>query len=230
MPLYRNGAIPEIGHAAAAHKAVHIVSANVHTANSHYTKALSVIATQNPDIIALTETDTRWIENIAFLEKTYVHSLKHPRPDNFGMAVYSKMPFQAEIVDTGDYKLPMAVLDFADFRLIVAHPIHPVSPNNLHENKRYIEAIAQYATDSEKPVIVAGDLNSTLWGNAITPLFNADLISLNPSGIAYTWPSHLPFLAMQIDHFFVRGVKAADFKVLPNIGSDHYPIQATVAF
>jgi endonuclease/exonuclease/phosphatase (EEP) superfamily protein YafD len=38
----------------------------------------------------------------------------------------------------------------------------------------------------------------------------------------------LPVLAVQIDHFFAKGIKNADFKVLPSIGSDHYPIQAII--
>jgi endonuclease/exonuclease/phosphatase (EEP) superfamily protein YafD len=133
------------------------------------------------------------------------------------------------MLSVGDYELPLAVLDFKEFRLIVAHPIPPISADNMLENKIYLETIAQNSINDDKAVIIAGDLNSTLWGDALTPLMHINLKRINPSGVAYTWPAQIPLFAMQIDHFFAKNIKAANFKVLGNIGSDHYPIQATIA-
>lgn len=227
IPLYQSRGISEISDFDDRQK-VKIVSANVFKNNNQYKNAIDVFTQESPDIIALTETDEIWIKNFNAVEDTYKYSIKHPRTDNFGLAVYSKLPFQAKMLDLGEYHLPLAVLDFKNFRLIIAHPIPPISRNNLHENKLYLEAIAENAQNQRKPVIIAGDLNSTLWGEALKPLFDVGLKRINTTGVAYTWPTQMPLIAMQIDHFFAKGITEADFKVLSNIGSDHYPILTTV--
>jgi len=227
IPLYQSAGISEISDFDARQK-VKIASANVFTANKQHQNAIDVITHEAPDVIVLTETNERWVKNFNAVEDVYKHSIKHPRADNFGMAIYSKLPFQAKILDIGDYHLPLAVLDFENFRLIVAHPIPPMSRNNMRENKLYLEAIAQNANNQNKPVIISGDLNSTLWGEAVKPLFDAGLKRINSIGVAYTWPTQMPLFAMQIDHFLAKGIAEADFKVLSNIGSDHYPIVTTI--
>lgn len=229
MRLYETSGVQRIDTSSnSSRKQITIVSANVYAPNNNYKQALDVITQENPDIIVLTETDEHWIENVSSLENTYPYSLKHPRSDFFGMAIYSKIPFQPQMISVGDFDLPLAVLDFKDFRLIVAHPIPPISEDCMFENKSYLKAVAQNSTSDERPVILAGDLNSTLWGDALKPLMQANLKRINPLGIAYTWPTQFPLFAMQIDHFFAKNIKAANFKVLGNIGSDHYPIQATI--
>jgi endonuclease/exonuclease/phosphatase (EEP) superfamily protein YafD len=227
IPLYQSGGISQISDFDGRQK-IRIVSSNVFKHNTQYQNTINVITHETPDIIALTETDDRWIKNFNAVKGTFKHSINYPRSDNFGMAVYSKLPFQAKIQSIGDYHLPLVVLDFENFRLIVAHPMPPISHNNLRENRIYLKAIAQNAINQKKPVIIAGDLNSTLWGEAVKPLFDAGLKRINSAGVAYTWPTQIPLFAMQIDHFFAKGISEADFKVLSNIGSDHYPIMTTV--
>jgi endonuclease/exonuclease/phosphatase (EEP) superfamily protein YafD len=227
MPIYQSSGISDIS--SQNSEQVRIVSANVYTANTQRQRAIDVITRENPDIIALTETDGRWVNHFSSIEDVYPHTLKHPRPDNFGIAVYSKLHFKAEILIIGDYRLPLAVLDFERFRLIVAHPIPPLSLNNMQENKLYLEVIAQNLRLANKPTIIAGDLNTTLWGEAIGPLVDAGFKRINPTGIAYTWPTQNPLFAMQIDHFFATGIEEANFRVLADIGSDHYPIQAVIS-
>ena len=209
---------------------VKIVSSNVYTANTNYQRAIEVTTKADPDIIAFTEMDARWIENVASLKKTYPHTLKHPRSDNFGIAVYSKLPFKPEIYPIGKLELPLAVLEFEHFTLIVAHPIPPTTKENLAENITYMHAIAERSSKSGKPVVLAGDLNTTIWGGAIQPLVGAGLKRVNRLGFAFTWPVQIPFLALQIDHFFARNVASADFKVREDIGSDHFPIEASFNF
>lgn len=227
-PLYKTNGIKGIIGKQNKSETINIISSNVYTANNNYKTAIDLFYSNNPDLIVLTETDENWIKNLIPLEGRYQYRLAHPRSDNFGMAIYSRLPFDAKIIEIGNYKLPLAILDFEKFRLILAHPIPPISFESFEENKLYINAIAEYSKMSKKPVIIAGDLNATLWGGAIKPLIAADLKRINLYGIAYTWPTHFSLLAMQIDHFFARGIKEANFKVLPSIGSDHFPIQAIV--
>ena len=57
MPIYQSKGISDIS--SQNSEQVRIVSANVYTANTQRQRAIDVITRENPDIIALTETDGR---------------------------------------------------------------------------------------------------------------------------------------------------------------------------
>jgi endonuclease/exonuclease/phosphatase (EEP) superfamily protein YafD len=212
-------------------KNIKIISANVLYSNTDYKKAIDVITKENPDIIALIEPTETWIEKFDALKKKYTYSMKKIKANHLGLAVYSKLPFKKEqFIDIGNYDSTIAYVEFDRFNLIVVHPIPPVTYDTFQDNKNYIQTVAQYVENTKKSVIVTGDFNNTLWSEPTKELYNVGLRRINPYGIAYTWPVQVPFLALQIDHFFSKGIKQADFKILPNIGSDHYPIQTIVNF
>lgn len=203
-----------------------VTFANVLKKNPQHEKTLSVITRENPDIIALAEVDEKWLSHFDGLSN-YSHKLRYPKTNNFGLAVYSKLPFESEVIEIGHYKTPLAILTFQHFDFVVAHPVPPLTMERMRENSLYIEEIAALVSASQKPFIVAGDLNSTLWSKMIKPLFDAGLQRIGV--FAYTWPAQNPLLALQIDHILVRGIPYANLKTLDAIGSDHFPIQATLA-
>lgn len=226
--LYQTSGIGSLGgqHVSAN---VKIISANVLTRNDRYSAVLAMVEREKSDIVVLTETNSAWLKNLEPLKRDYPHRLMHPREDNFGLAVYSRLPFRADVHTIGDGKLPLAELDFEAFKLLAAHPVPPVAEKNAVANALYLQEIAKISHASHQPVIVAGDLNATLWSPSLRPLYASGLKRINPAGVAYTWPAQSFWLALQIDHFFAKGIKAADFKVLDGIGSDHFPIQAEIA-
>ena len=96
---------------------------------------------------------------------------------------------------------------------------------------RLIEEMAPKGT----PIILGGDMNSTLDSPIFKPLEDQQLLSardiapVSDSGITYNgWGDS----GAQIDHFFVRGIDVKQFSVLredygvPYV-SDHYPISIT---
>ncbi len=208
---------------------VSIVSANVLGANTDYQAVRDMVARENPDVLVFSEVTDAWVENFKFGEQ-YAYSIKFPRADNFGMAAYSKRPFEGEVKIVTNGKVPMIIMNFNEFTVIGVHPVPPVSISYMSENRSYIEEAAYIGMKSKNPVIVTGDFNATLWSSAMKPLIDAGFDRINPLGFAYTWPRNKPFLALQIDHFMAKNIKAADFGVLPSVGSDHYPIRADIAF
>lgn len=207
---------------------VKIISSNVLSSNTNYQAILQLAHDENPDILVLTEPSFEWDKALEPLEKNYPYSIRRPNSDNFGVSIYAKRPFKADTIYTGALELPILIADFDNFRLIAAHPIPPLSPDRALDNHIYIEKIAELVRQSTLPVIVAGDLNSTLWSSSIKPLITVGMKRINPAGIAYTWPTNFFPFAIQIDHFFAKGIDRAKFSVLSNIGSDHFPIQTVV--
>lgn len=226
LKLYQTGGIEPLHEDEKA--SFSIVSANVLTSNENSELLLNLIDKENPDLVILSEVNSRWIEALKPLEERYEYTLKHPRPDNFGIAAYSKRSFKGEIAVSGDAELPVAVLQYDDIIVIGAHPLPPISNRNMSENRIYLSDIAFLAKSFQKPIVVAGDLNATLWSATLSPLIDAGFDRINPLGIAYTWPKGNILYALQIDHFFAKNIKAANFKKLPSVDSDHYPIRADI--
>lgn len=212
--------------AAVSKPEVTILAANVLTSNRHYADLLTTIAAQQPDVVVLTEVDAAWCEAMAALKAEYTYAITIPRPDNFGMAIYSKQSFDGHNYPAGRYALPMIAAEFDGFVLLAAHPLPPMSADNVHDLRDYLADVATHIRGSAKPLVLAGDLNATLWGDTMRPLQGLGLQRTNETPFAWTWPSIAPPLAIQIDHIFVRGMGVGAFSVLPGIGSDHFPIMA----
>jgi endonuclease/exonuclease/phosphatase family metal-dependent hydrolase len=69
--------------------------------------------------------------------------------------------------------------------------------------------------------IVAGDFNC--WGPPVTAI----LTGWRRAHTGATWPAHRPH--SQLDHILVsRTVEVVDGEVLPDVGSDHRPVRATL--
>jgi endonuclease/exonuclease/phosphatase (EEP) superfamily protein YafD len=206
-----------------------VIAFNVLTSNTRYTDVISMIEKENADVVIFFEVDQIWAEQLSALEGMYAHSLKHPRPDNFGIIAFSKKPFAGDVQHFDGKGVPALFMTLDDIVIIGAHPVPPVIKSSMEKNRTYLMNIADMVDkNSQKPVLIAGDLNATLWSAAITPLIDAGFMRVNSYGFAYTWPQNNPALALQIDHFFGRNVVAADFRTLPSTGSDHSPIRADI--
>lgn len=75
-----------------AQSSIKISLVNVKTENTSYEKLNKLMENENPDIILLEEINTTWLENIGYIRKNYSYKIEHPRDDNFGIALYSKIP------------------------------------------------------------------------------------------------------------------------------------------
>lgn len=206
-----------------------VIAFNVLTSNTRYADVISMIEKEDADAVLFFEVDQSWAEQLSPLEEIYAHSIKHPRPDNFGIIAFSKKPFTGNVEYFNGKGVPALLMVFDDIVIIGAHPVPPVVKSSMEKNRAYLTKVANLIDQtSEKPVLLAGDLNATLWSAAITPLIDAGFMRVNSYGLAYTWPQNNPALALQIDHFFGRNIVAADFRTLPSAGSDHSPIRADI--
>ena len=81
---------------------------NVQTHNKNYDKVLLEIEQNSPDIILLQEVDDLWLFEIRSLKEKYPYSIEHERFDNFGVALYSKIPLKDAVIEYWtDYEVPV---------------------------------------------------------------------------------------------------------------------------
>ena len=208
---------------------VSIVFSNVLCDNRHYERVIALAAAQDADIFTAAETTPDWVDHLSALDQRYPY---HLAPDNlgvFGVALYAKRPFSGEVITAGERGMHLLRADFGDYVVYVAHPMPPANVPLSEDNRVYIQTLSMRIATETKPVIVAGDFNATLWSNNLSPLIRDRLQWPLGSGMAYTWPTGNPALAIQIDQVLTKGAVAGRYRVLGDVGSDHFPVRADLA-
>lgn len=208
---------------------VSVVFANVLCDNRHYDRVTAMVRAEAPDLFVASETTPAWIAHLDTLGDRYPYRF-HAGPGVFGIAAYARRPFTARVFRIGRRHLPLGRLEFADMVVLVAHPQPPARRGLAAENRAYLAALARLAQTSTKPVILAGDLNATLWSHSLAPLLDIGMQWPAGSGLRYSWPVGRPYLMIQIDHILTRGAVAGSLRVLPDVGSDHFPVRADLVF
>lgn len=210
----------------ASGRPVSLVVANVLCDNKQHDRVVALVREQQSDLFAAVETTPEWVASLDRLTDQYPHSFAPTTLGVFGVALYARRPFSPTLLSIGRRQLPLLRADFGDLVVYVAHPMPPANARLAADNREYIEALAERVGAETGPVIVAGDLNTTLWSSNIKPLLRHPMQWPANSGLAYTWPASRPWLAIQIDQVLTRGMRAGSYQTLGDIGSDHYPIRA----
>ena len=209
---------------------VSLVFANVLCDNRQFDRVVRLALDQNADLFAAAETTGDWVDHLDALHDLYPFHVAPKTLGPFGIALYAKRPFTADIVPTGSRGMQLLRAEFADRVVYVVHTMPPANPTLSADNRAYIETLAARLAMETKPVIVAGDFNSTLWSHNLAPLIRARLQWPSGSGMTHSWPTQRPLLAIQIDQILTKGAKAGSYRTLDDVGSDHYPVRADLEF
>lgn len=209
--------------------------ANVGPWNREYARLIDLVASVDPDIIGLAEIDRSWTEALAPLASRYPYRLEVPRPDAFGLGLFSRYPMSdtstASVAEMGIPTIRATIeTPTGPWRVAVAHPAVPAHGAAFAARNRLLAFLPEWARRDTTPAIVLADLNATVWSPFVRDMA---LRGLRPasSGLRplYTWPTFFPPLGLGLDHCLVWNAIPRSFSVLPSIGSDHFPIACRVA-
>lgn len=217
-----------------AGRRIRLLSANVHTGNRNAAPFLELIQRADPDLILAMEVDSRWIRELSGLKARYPHFHEHARPDNFGIAIYSRIPLDPlDEIELADSEVPTLLarltIDGRSMAFIGTHPLPPISRDYAGLRNRQLAALGELAAReaAKGPVVLAGDLNTTSWSPIFTDLLKASGLqdSRQGRGIQASWPTTSPLIRIPIDHVLVSPDVAIHDRRLGNpIGSDHRPV------
>ncbi|MBV7257908.1 endonuclease/exonuclease/phosphatase family protein [Pacificimonas sp. WHA3] len=220
-----------------ADQQVTILMVNVLQTNRDTAPLLALLAERDPDIILAVETDRFWTDALAPATAAYPHQRLHPLDNTYGMALYSRMPVGAMSTrfmvepDIPSIAADVTLPGGAAFRLFAIHPRPPIPGKDSGPRDAELVLTARDVARSPLPAIVAGDLNDVAWSDT-TRLFQELSGTLDPRigrGYFATYNAKVPLARWPLDHiFFTPEFGLVSFERLGKIGSDHFPVTATL--
>jgi endonuclease/exonuclease/phosphatase (EEP) superfamily protein YafD len=232
LPLYFP---PETAAIAAPERSLRLLLSNVLTANTQRAALIDLARAERPDLLILQEVSAEWLKDLDVLRDQLPHSIAEPRDDNFGIAVYSRIPFvEAKIVAPLDATLPGILakvnLNGQTVSILTTHTVPPTGGHELFllRNAQLREA-AKTMRQLPEPKILIGDLNTTVWSPYFSQLVEESGLrdTRRGFGVVPTWPANFltPLMRIPIDHCLVsRDIRVVSIRAGRRIGSDHLPL------
>jgi len=204
---------------------------NVLTENKQWHKVRELIRRTSPDVIVFLEISDAWTSSLD-LRKLYPSVIEIPRRDNFGIGLYSRFPFKGEpVTHLGDLLPPVIVQDLevggSPLTIAAFHAMPPLGSGLLELNKLTFRRFAALLREKKGDLIVAGDFTATPFSPYYKSfMYHVDLFDARHGfGLSKSWSGWGSWLQLTIDHVMYRGnLRVSDFKTLPDVGSDHYPL------
>jgi endonuclease/exonuclease/phosphatase (EEP) superfamily protein YafD len=215
---------------------IHLIVGNVYQYNTNYKKALTLIQKNDPDLVFLIETDQAWADALTPLHEKFGHRILLPLDNTYGLVLYSKLQIiRQEVNYLVNKEIPSLEIDLKlrNGQLITVYAIHPTPPvpgESLTSTERDAEIliVGKKSKENALPSLVIGDLNDVAWSYT-TSLFLKISEMADPRrgrGFYNTFHAKYPFFRWPLDHVFLsHQFGLSRIKVLPAIGSDHFPIE-----
>jgi endonuclease/exonuclease/phosphatase (EEP) superfamily protein YafD len=210
-----------------------VLSYNVLTSNQRRQATLDYLLQSGADVIVLLEVDDRWMDVLAPLQQRYPHHLAAPSADNFGIALFSRVPLeQAGLLHLTPASAASltATLTHQGRRLTVigTHPVPPLDRDWARARDAQLAALSAHVGQLGEPVLVVGDLNATPWSQGLR-IATAGPLQFRSfdAPVAPTWRARSP-VALPIDHALCTApLVITQRSVGPDLGSDHRPMLYT---
>lgn len=213
------------------------LSVNVKVKNTGYAQMAAQIEEVSPDLLLLMETDENWVSELQGVLADYSYTIADPQPHAFGMVFASRLPVaDASLVenthrDTPTLYATINLPNGEDFEFIGLHPKPPLPGWNSEERDRNIVRAGTQTPGENSDALVMGDFNDVPWSRTTTRFREAGNWR-DPRigrGTYPTFPTDLTPLGWPLDQIMLRGkMDLRDFTVMPDNGSDHRAIRATL--
>lgn len=212
-----------------------VVTLNLSFRNRDPAAAIDYLQQMRPETVVFSEYTQAWHAALEPALDDWPYRVLRPRSTPFGMAIYSREPLgKAEFLDLGvpnvenlRVELPGRGLD-----LYAVHLLPPVSPQLARGRNLQLDTLSRLMSRSTQPRLLTGDLNLTPFSPYFERLLNgAGLVDARRSqGLHVTWPAVPAPLWIAIDHVLADpAAGVVDVRTGPDIGSDHFPLEITLA-
>lgn len=203
---------------------------NVRTENRTPERVLEYLQRTRADIVVLQELNESWVQRLKPWSKEWNH-LEYPQDDNFGLAVYSRLPRRKPTYDpmrdtTSPALSAVFLFDEKSVEVLAVHPLPPGRGETWSIRNRQYESIAEWCRQGPGNRIVVGDLNSGPWSPFFRRLVRDGRLTdtRRGFGVVPSWPAMTPILWISVDWVLVpEKLQVVGVERGPDLGSDHYP-------
>ncbi len=218
---------------------VTVMSVNLLSVNRQTQAIIDEIRAADPDLLLLQEYTEHWHDALgAAIGQAYPHVAHNCREDSFGVAIYSRRPFQGPVtmrVPLGQDAEPQmrAAIRIADLDVAV-YNIHLLPPRRLDyivESRLQFADLLEVLSSESLPVMLAGDFNfsaNSPHADILGRLGFVDAHEVGGWGRGTTWPVNGFFRwipGLRLDHVYLRGgLTCATCRTGTGYGSDHRPV------
>jgi len=214
-----------------------LMQVNLLSTNSDHDRLFDMLESEQPDVVVFQEVPSQWLMALAELPARYPYSYAEAREGNFGIALFSRVPFASVThIDSPPFGYPtiIARLRVGEdlLNVIATHPTIPMSSDVYKARNQQLDSLHEILGGLEGSTVVMGDMNTTMWElnyrefEAHAGLRNAR----RGFGVKPTWPTFMPIAMIPIDHVLVSDdIGVSDVHTGSRIGSDHLPLVVTIA-
>jgi endonuclease/exonuclease/phosphatase (EEP) superfamily protein YafD len=214
-----------------------LIHVNVYSGNRQYDRLMALVELEQPDLIFLLEVTPEWLAGTKPLLEEYPYTYSEPSAGNFGIAVFSRIPFaKIEHVDSPPLAYPTLIatitIDDEPLTIVSSHPTIPLGRPLYDARNEQLQSVAELVLGISGKTVLLGDFNASTWDRHFRHLeASTGLRNVRRGfGILPTWPTFLPFAMIPIDHALVSdGISVTDARTGMRIGSDHLPLIVTLA-
>jgi len=214
-------------------RSVRVLLANVLLSNRQHDRVLELVGNADADVLVFQEVNERWRSALTGITAAYPHVAGKTREDPFGIMVYSRLPIleheRFAHDGAGRTSLRLVVdVQGTPVSFVCTHPKPPLLKTAFAHRNDQIDRVIQLVETLPRPVVLVGDLNTTMWSPWYRQLCDrGDLASVREGvGVLGSWPVALPgFMRIPIDHVLVSpDVTVGGCRLGEPVGSDHLPL------
>jgi endonuclease/exonuclease/phosphatase (EEP) superfamily protein YafD len=216
-----------------------VTSANINKSNNDLSNVVARLWAADPDILLLLEVTGENITSLQPLVQGYPHRIVNLNigSSGTGTVLVSKFPIlDPHVIKYSEFgNMLVATTMKIHNKTISFYGVHFPKPMNVNEFPERTNQIVSLAGDIRKqkrPVIIAGDFNTTPYSPIFKKLLHDSRLKDTRDGFGWlpSWPAYLPPMWIPIDHILVsQDIAVLTRETGPYIGSDHYPVIAELS-
>jgi endonuclease/exonuclease/phosphatase (EEP) superfamily protein YafD len=206
---------------------------NVLQPNRQRSEVIDAILATNAELVSVQEVDEAWaMALIDGLVGAYPYHHVVPRSDCYGIALFSRRPFeQVATLEVQGAPFIEAVVPAAEqrVRLLVVHATSPTSLRHHQRRNAQLRELSTLIADSHLPTVLVGDLNTVHWDEAFRALCVGSGSRPVVPASSRTWPAIGPLALIPLDHLLLSpGMGYSSLALCDIPGSDHRGLVADI--
>jgi len=220
--------------------------ANVYVDNPTPRAAAEQLVACGADVIVIAEATPAFMDHFdaAGGDQSYPHRVTDPTDQSdYAVAIVAREPLgeRSQVLSLGPLRLALAEVDVDGVATMVLalNPMSSFDPHGQVTWKGQIRALVEFVPTITGPMVIAGDLNSTIYRPQFDGLLRAGLTdAIDSLGQAWrpsfslrsVWPLGALGAFVRLDHALVNENGCAlHLRNLEPAGSDHIPFMITLA-